>query len=442
MTFAQVMNDLTICGLFVFIGYVLRETIPILRKLYLPASVIGGVLVLILGQQVLGVMEVPQSFSAYATPLTNIVFTALVWGVSVNAKKLKSCLDFTLIEFSITWWQTLLGSLVGAFCIKIWTDMPQGWGLMAPFSFLSGHGTAASMAAVFDGYGINGTGDLGMLLSTLGLMSAMVIGTVFVNIGIRKHAAVFVNDDSQIEKSKPGILPEKRQVSIGTTKVDNAAVNNLLFQFAIVLSVLWFGTQVMKFLSQFNGVIAKLPATVYGIVGCLILWPIACKLKLDKYVDKPTVNTLAGMAIDILVVGAVGTINLSFVSQYLVPILLITVVCVGFTAAFTFFMCYKCCGIEWFEKAVFIYGMSTGIVATGFALHRMVDPDTKSTVPEAQGVASGVTSPITFPLYTFFVMLAATRPGMETVVSGVMAVILTVLIWVLFRKKVKQEFGR
>ena len=442
MTFAQVMNDLTICGVFVFIGYVLRETVPFLRKLYLPASVIGGILVLVLGPQVLGLIEVPESFASYATPLTNIVFTALVWGVSINSKKLKSYLDFTLIEFTVTWWQVALGSIVGIACVRLWSSMPQGWGLMAPFSFLSGHGTAASMAAVFDGYGITGTGDIGMILSTVGLMSAMVIGTIFVNIGIRKHATVFVNPDTDIEKSKAGILPQNRQVPIGTTKVDNAAVNNLLFQFSIVLTVLWFGTGIMKFLSQYSSLIAKLPATMYGIIGCLILWPVAKKAKLDKYVDKPTVNTISGMTIDVLIVGAVGTINLQFVSQFWLPMVIISAVCVGFTAAFTFFMCYKCCGVEWFEKAVFIYGMSTGIVATGFALHRMVDPNTTSTVPEAQGVASGITSPITFPLYTFFVMLAATKPGMEVLVGGIMAVGLSIVTWMLFRRKVKMEFGR
>ena len=442
MTFAQVMNDLTICGVFIFVGYVLRETVPFLRKLYLPASVIGGILVLVLGPQVLGLIEVPESFASYATPLTNIVFTALVWGVSINSKKLKSYLDFTLIEFTVTWWQVALGSIVGIACVRLWSSMPQGWGLMAPFSFLSGHGTAASMAAVFDGYGITGTGDIGMILSTVGLMSAMVIGTIFVNIGIRKHATVFVNPDTDIEKSKAGILPQNRQVPIGTTKVDNAAVNNLLFQFSIVLTVLWFGTGIMKFLSQYSSLIAKLPATMYGIVGCLIIWPVAKKAKLDKYVDKPTVNTISGMTIDVLIVGAVGTINLQFVSQFWLPMVIISVVCVGFTAVFTFFMCYKCCGVEWFEKAVFIYGMSTGIVATGFALHRMVDPNTTSTVPEAQGVASGITSPVTFPLYTFFVMLAATKPGMEVLVGGIMAVGLSILTWMLFRRKVKMEFGR
>ena len=105
-------------------------------------------------------------------------------------------------------------------------------------------------------------------------------------------------------------------------------------------------------------------------------------------------------------------------------------------------MCYKCIEDEWFEKAAFIYGMSTGVVATGFAVHRMVDPDGTSTVPEVQGVASGLQSPITFPLYTAFSLMACTRPGMEAAVGGIMAVILTGLAWVMFRKKVKTKCGR
>lgn len=442
MTFAQVIRDLSICGVFLVIGYVLREVTP-LRKLYLPAAVIGGVLVLILGQQVLGVIEVPTSFSQYATPLTNVVFTALMWGITFNFDRLKSVADYTLLQMGSAFFcQVGICGLLGMFFLTIWIGMPTGWYLQVPFSFASGHGTAASMAAVFEGYGVQGTGDIGMVLSTVGLVSAMLIGTVFVNIGIRKGQAQFIKSGEVGKRDKAGLLPEDEQVSIGTTKVNNAAINNLLFQFAVVLAVWFFGKTLMDFGGDHVGLLAKLPETIDGIVGALILWPVMRALKVDKYVDKKTVSSIAGAAIDILIVGAVGTLNLSFIGQYLVPLLLISAVAISLTAAYVFFFAHKCIKDEWFEKAIFTYGMNTGVVATGFALHRMIDPNTESSVPECQGITSGITTLTGFPLYTLLIALAVNSPGMDILVGGGVGLACTVALWVCFRKKVKQSCGR
>lgn len=443
MTMSTVMHDLMICGLALFVAYFVREKIAILRNLYLPVAVIAGFGLLILGPQVLGVIEMPQSFSQYASALTQIVFTTLVWGITINAKKIKSYLDYTLIEFSVTWWQVLLGSLVGYFCIAtFWPNMPQGWGLCAPFSFLSGHGVSnTQQAAVFDNYGIYGIGDIGIVLSTVGLVAAMVLGTVFVNIGIRRGATKFMTPGRSVEVRKGGVLPEDRQISIGKEKVENAAINNLLFQFAIVMAVTYVGTVILNFLGRFSNIFSSL-AIASGVIGAVILWPIFTKTGLDKYVDEDSVKQIGGFSVDVMVTGAVATLSLDVVASYWLPLVIISVVCIGFTAAYVFFMCYKCIEDEWFEKAAFIYGMSTGVVATGFAIHRMVDPDGTSTVPEVQGVASGLQSPITFPLYTAFSLMACTRPGMEAAVGGIMAVVLTVLAWVMFRKKVKIKCGR
>lgn len=54
------------------------------------------------------------------------------------------------------------------------------------------------------------------------------------------------------------------------------------------------------------------------------------------------------------------------------------------------FLCKKLCSGEWFEKATFFIGQMTGTNATGFALLRTLDPDSRSLVWEAQGITAGV----------------------------------------------------
>ena len=57
---------------------------------------------------------------------------------------------------------------------------------MGVFSFHGGHGTAAAAAASFEKLGIEGNMAVGMVLSTVGLIVAMVVGMALVNFGVRK----------------------------------------------------------------------------------------------------------------------------------------------------------------------------------------------------------------------------------------------------------------
>lgn len=62
MTFNDFLNGMMILSIFVILGYILRELIPFLNKIFLPASVIGGVLALIAGPQVLNLVAIPDVF--------------------------------------------------------------------------------------------------------------------------------------------------------------------------------------------------------------------------------------------------------------------------------------------------------------------------------------------------------------------------------------------
>ena len=59
-------RDLLFLCVFLVIGFGLRETIKPFKKIYLPASVIGGTLLLIIGQQGFNLVTIPGSFSKFA----------------------------------------------------------------------------------------------------------------------------------------------------------------------------------------------------------------------------------------------------------------------------------------------------------------------------------------------------------------------------------------
>jgi ESS family glutamate:Na+ symporter len=65
MTLMQLQYDMMLFAVLLLAGFAAREVCKPLQKLFLPASVIGGTIGLILGQQVLGWIEIPKTFSQF-----------------------------------------------------------------------------------------------------------------------------------------------------------------------------------------------------------------------------------------------------------------------------------------------------------------------------------------------------------------------------------------
>ena len=83
-------------------------------------------------------------------------------------------LDYTCVPMTAYGMQMAVGALLGFLLTKLWPGLPEGWGVMGVFSFHGGHGTAAAAAATFEKLGIDGNMAVGMVLSTFGLIVAMV----------------------------------------------------------------------------------------------------------------------------------------------------------------------------------------------------------------------------------------------------------------------------
>lgn len=87
---SAIVNDLAILLVFLLIGFALRELIKPLQKLFLPAGLIGGIVALLVGPQVLGWVNLPESWSGMASPMINIVLTCLMFGTALNKSKLRT----------------------------------------------------------------------------------------------------------------------------------------------------------------------------------------------------------------------------------------------------------------------------------------------------------------------------------------------------------------
>lgn len=393
MTVESLSNDMLILALFMLIGFFARELVKPLQKLFLPSSLIGGLILLILGSQSAGVISVPESFEQMPGVMIEFVMAATVFGVTINRKKLSSYIDYSCVTMTAYGMQLSLGVFLGWLLKKVWKGLPEGWGVMGVFSFHGGHGTAAAAGAAFNKLGISGNIAVGMVLSTLGLVVAMSVGMALVNYGIRKGWGTFVKEPTkQPSHFYGGVLPDEKRTYVGRMVTTGISINHLVLQVAWLLLALLIGKTLFGFLGSYSEFIEELPSVLHGIFGGAILWQVLKFTKLDKYVDLKTVKMISGFCLEITVFTAMATLNLSFVSTYFAPVIIYTVILSALTIPIIFGLAHRFCKDEWFEKACMAFGAATGNTSTGLALVRAIDPDSQSSAGDTHGVYSALMS--------------------------------------------------
>ena len=113
MTVSSLCNDMLILAVFMLAGFFIREIFKPVQKLFLPSSLIGGLLLLLLGHQAMGIIAVPESFHELPGVLIDIVMASLVFGVNFNREKISSYLDYSCVTMTSYGMQMCLGVGLG-----------------------------------------------------------------------------------------------------------------------------------------------------------------------------------------------------------------------------------------------------------------------------------------------------------------------------------------
>ena len=109
-----------------------------------------------------------------------------------------------------------------------------------------------------------------------------------------------------------------------------------------------------------------------------LVWWIIQKLKLDYLVDVKVKGKVAGSLTDFAVIAAVSSLNISAVSAYLVPMLVMAVLGMIGTILVLVFFARRMFKREWFEHMIAVFGQGTGVFLTGVLLLRICDPDNQT----------------------------------------------------------------
>ena len=381
------------------LGKALRTSCSVFQKLYLPSSVIGGLIGLI----IISIFHkyIPTEWVNMTKKLPgfliNVIFATLFLGLATPKFKeiFKIALPQICLGQIMAWGQYVLGlGLSGLLFVKLF-GVPAAFGNLLEIGFQGGHGTVGGMTASFLAYNWEDGVALGYTVATGGMIVGIVIGMVLVNWALKKGYVKEVRTFAMRNRNERiGIYNTAERPSAGSQTVFSDSIDSLAFHLALVGVSILIGFGMLKFLQWgevtllpdaktriFNG----FPLFPLCMIGGVLLQIFASKTKIDHLIDHHQMSRISGAALDFLVVSAVATIQLSVVIQNWLPLLILIVAGAVFSVACVIFIAPKLFKEAWFERAIADFGQATGVTATGLMLLRTVDPENKTIAASSFG---------------------------------------------------------
>ena len=435
--------DLGLISVLLLIGQTLRAKVKLIQKMFIPPSLIAGLLGLALGPNGLGWLPFSDQLGTYAGILIAVVFAALPFSSS-NAP-IKEIVRTT----GPMWAYAQLGMLlqwgiVGLFGLTIikwiWPNLNDAFGVMFPTGFYGGHGTAAAIGAAFEGLGWEDARSLGMMTATVGVVIAIGIGLIFIKWATRNKHAAFISDFNDLpDELRSGMLPEEKRSSIGTETTSSISIDSLTFHAALVCVAALLGYLASR------GVKLAYPKLELPVFSCafvigLIMKRVFDAVHISKYICPQTTVRIGSMSTDLLVAFGVASIKLSVIVNYALPLLVLIICGTLITMLITFYLGRRLSKTYWFERTIFAWGWWTGTMAMGIALLRIVDPKLASKAMDDYALAYLPIAPVEIILISLTPVLFASGKGFWMVAGCLALSAATILIawlmkWFVPRKK-------
>ena len=380
------LTDIGWISVLLIIGNVLRNRLKVLQALLLPAPITTGLIGLVLGQEVLGVINWSDSVGTYTTLLIAVVFASMAYSMELGGSVAAGARNMWAYTTSMFMGQWGLFILLGLYLFAPLFGTEPWFGMMLPVGFVGGFGTAAAVGSALEGVGVENASSIGFTSATVGTLVAIVGGVIVANWGIRKGKAAELSGDLPRELRTGYIDDESERPSIGKATTNPSSIEPLALHGGfVVFTVLiaYMLNQLVK--SQWENVSIPLfaMACVVGLIGRGLLKAVGR----PNYLDRDTISSISGAATDYMIAFGIASIVPAALAGYWQALLLLFVLGTVFCVVWMLWAGPLFFGTNWLERGLFGWGWATAAVATGIALLKMVDPKLKSGTLNEYGVA-------------------------------------------------------
>jgi ESS family glutamate:Na+ symporter len=375
-TVQNLLLYVSVIGLLLVLATIIRLKVPLLRKAFIPASLLAGIIGLILGPHVLKIIppEITASLGALPGQMIVIVFACMLLGIQKTNDG--ATLTHNAISGLAWLWMTsfLQVGVVCLLCAFIFIPMfgvDPMFGSVFEIGFAGGHGTAGGMAQVFKQLGWADGGDVGKTTATIGLMAGIIGGMIIINYGVRKRYTKVLTEPATGNTAKE-VFPEEEREPAAHATVSSDVVEPFAFHLGIIgISVLIGWEIVYFFKTVFH---YSLPLFPFAMIGGWIINAIVQRTEYRHLFDRKIFQRIQGMALEVLVVGAMASISIPIVLAYWMPLLIGSVAVCAMMVFLFFYLSPRIYTDNWFEHGIIRFGAFTGVAAVGYMLLRTADP--------------------------------------------------------------------
>ncbi len=492
-TSMRIVSSFSALFIFLWMGHVLREKIMVFRRIMLPASLIGGLLALLvvqlcgLSKPVIAVVEHDWIVGWKTLPgfLNNIVFATLFLGTRIPSIKEIFAIAAPQIAYGwfLAWGCWLVVCSVNAILLmRVW-KVNVLFSSLGPVGFTGGHGTAGGLGDTYKALGFDSGGDLALTSATIGILYGVVVGTVLVNVAnqsgwtFKSYKDAHPDFEKQVEKDVSGelqgnssdelpievdqptgtdfsprlsdssprrrrrsnlsqsgssgdelnrsstkrrvsehdlrpqvplwkfqaIIPTDKRVSAGDITVSGDAIETLALHVCYVAACLMLAYWTKRVLILIEGTNAWLTRyaffTGFPVFPLCLLWGIVIQVLINRVCEhsplsRGLIERIGGIALDILVLSAIATTNLSAVADQILPLLILCTSLLLFQVIAFLLVAPRMLPDFWVERACGEFGVGTATTSIGLMLLRSIDPEFETPAVKAFAAKQLFTEPL------------------------------------------------
>ncbi|GAA6324113.1 sodium/glutamate symporter [Fusobacterium ulcerans] len=390
----QIFYVLCYLSFLLILGVFIKSKIKVFQDLFIPASVIGGFIGLILGPEVLGrafSFSLPAVWLKEMALLPGILIVPVVAAVPLglefkgsNGKGVVRDVGIMGgILFLVIFLQEIIGYFVNFVCTKFFNiDLYKSFGVELNAGFSGGHGTAGMIGRTLHEMNMDYWAlaqGIATTTATFGLIGGILLGIFLINRACRKGETSLLKKPSDIPMElKRGYYTDiTKQASIGRETMLSSSIDVLAFHVAIIFSVCGVSYIILALIKKYKvPVLSSFSVWAFAMVIMILVWKAIKKLGLEWCVDTKVKSKITSMLTEFAVVSAVATLPLKAVFSYFIPIMAMMIL--GFIATwwcikYFSYRYYK--GNYAFERAVAMLGTCLGVFLTGLLLLRICDPE-------------------------------------------------------------------
>src|SRR5215475_2641776 len=138
----------------------------------------------------------------------------------------------------------------------------------------------------------------------------------------------------------------------------------------------------------------RFPLFPFTFPAAVIVQLCARQYDFEWAVNRRAVEGLGGMAIDGVIICAVGTLSLGAIGANIGPLIVLAVAAIGWSVFMTLVIGRYIFPKHWFEHSIAEFGESQGMLACGFVMVDMVDPLRQTDVVRGYSYRQIITRPI------------------------------------------------